>query len=157
MPNRKRPVAERFWERVDVAGPDDCWLWTRGKHSDGYGRMDIGNNTNVGAHRISWELHHGPIPPNMYVCHRCDNPPCVNPAHLFLGTIIDNVVDRDAKGRTSMGEKHCTAKLTSKQVREIFVASGKHKEIAINYGVTRSTVTHIKNARSRASETMGLQ
>jgi hypothetical protein len=97
-------VAERFWPKVDRSGgPDACWPWTATVRSDGYGMIDVGGKM-VGAHRVSWEIANGPIPVGgdyhgTCVLHRCDNPLCVNPSHLFLGTNDDNTKDRDAKGR----------------------------------------------------------
>lgn len=89
-------VAGRFWSKVDK-GPG-CWTWTGATQNYGYGAVTIHGLTRR-AHRVSWELAHGPIPDGLHVCHRCDNPPCVNPDHLFLGTAQDNVDDKDAKGR----------------------------------------------------------
>lgn len=93
---------ERFWEKVNKSG--ECWTWTACTHHQwGYGHFRAGGKL-VTAHRYSWELHNGPIPPGMRVCHRCDNPPCVRPAHLFLGTDADNAHDMIAKGRHYRGE-----------------------------------------------------
>jgi hypothetical protein len=88
-----------FWSRVDrTAGESGCWLWSGSLGTGGYGLC--GHQKRVKrSHRIAWELTHGPIPDGMVVCHRCDNPPCCNPAHLFLGTLADNVRDMVAKGR----------------------------------------------------------
>lgn len=99
-PRAPTPLADLFWHLVDKRGPDDCWPW-QGSLYVGYGRIKDGQRGRVGAHRVSWELHHGPIPDGLWVLHRCDNPPCVNPAHLFLGTPGDNVRDMHAKGRWS--------------------------------------------------------
>lgn len=86
------PDSERFWAKVIKTG--ECWEW-QGPDQRGYGIFGWKR-----AHRVSWELHHGPIPPGQHVLHQCDNPPCVNPEHLWLGTPRDNASDRGAKGRT---------------------------------------------------------
>lgn len=97
-----RPLEERFWEKVDRRGPDDCWLWTASL-SAGYGQIGLGGKDggNGHAHRVAWELSRGPIPVGLNVLHRCDVPACCNPRHLFLGTLRDNTVDMYAKGRAA--------------------------------------------------------
>ena len=96
---------ERFWSKVDKSG--DCWVWTAAvvgsrnpkfDHVGGYGVFGIGRKV-YRAHRVSWEMAHGPIPDGMLVCHSCDNRGCVRPSHLFLGDQADNVRDMDSKGR----------------------------------------------------------
>ena len=95
-----------FWSKVDRSG--ECWIWTGDKMPRGYGRVRRRDRTYVGAHRVAWEIVKGPIPAGLHVCHRCDNPPCVRPDHLFVGTASDNARDRDAKGRNSYAAKtHC--------------------------------------------------
>jgi hypothetical protein len=92
-------VAERFWARVDVRGPDECWLWLGGKTSGGYGQFTM-NGKRRSAHVASWVLSHGePFPEGKIGCHSCDNPPCVNPAHVWPGTMRENALDAVAKGR----------------------------------------------------------
>ena len=88
----------RFWARVDKRGPNECWEWTGGRKGHGYGQVFF-NSKNMRTHRLSWVLKNGPIPPDLYVCHRCDNPPCVNPEHLYLGTQKQNIREAQEKGR----------------------------------------------------------
>lgn len=108
----RRPEAERFWEKVDKSG--DCWLWTGSRNEKGYGSFGGADGKLCPAHRKSYELSVGPIPDGLWVLHRCDNPPCVNPAHLFLGDRQANVDDMMAKGRNAdnRGERGAKAKLT---------------------------------------------
>lgn len=93
--NRRRPIEERFWEKVDKSG--DCWVWTASVDLKGYGNFKhpLGSD----AHTFSWTLHYGPITGGLCVLHRCDNPPCIRPNHLFLGTRADNNLDMIDKGR----------------------------------------------------------
>jgi len=115
MPRKNRPVEERFWEKVQKT--DTCWPWTGRQNSHGYGILQVdttGKWRNVGAHRISYELHHGLTPPSFLdVMHSCDNRICVNPAHLSLGTRADNMQDASKKGRmVHIGKSrftHCPA------------------------------------------------
>lgn len=100
------PAAERFWPRVDKSG--DCWMWTGGTDHRGYGNFFL-NGRAVKAHRAAWILTFGPIAKSQVLCHRCDIPLCVNPAHLFLGTQKDNIADMFKKGRSALqkNETHC--------------------------------------------------
>lgn len=117
---------QRFWANVDRSGGTDaCWLWTGGTDTNGYGQLSVGGRLRL-AHRMSWELTYGPIPPGRHygttcVCHKCDTPACVNPAHLFLGSHTDNMRDCAAKGRQpgAPGERHPHHKLTEAQVLNI--------------------------------------
>lgn len=99
MPAR-RPLEERYWEKVRKGlSEEDCWEWLASTDGFGYGWIGLGNGHLGKAHQVSWLIHFGPIPPGKYPLHKCDNPPCSNPRHLFLGTQKDNALDREAKGR----------------------------------------------------------
>lgn len=103
----RRTVAERFWSKVEKpTGEDGCWLWTAGL-VNGYGHFRLPSGQCL-AHRMSWELANGPVPEGLCVLHKCDNPRCVNPEHLFIGTRADNNRDRAAKGRSITGDNHWT-------------------------------------------------
>src|SRR6476660_6501286 len=104
------PTVDRFWAGVDKSDTG-CWNWAKSKTKAGYGTLRSYDNVLLYAHRFSWELHHGPIPPKLYVCHHCDNPGCVRPDHLFVGTHNDNMQDMLKKGRGSANRNkaktHC--------------------------------------------------
>lgn len=109
MATAKCTAEEKFWSRVTKAGPDECWIWI-GARAGAYGSFSVNGRT-VSAPRFSWELANGvAIPVGLFACHRCDNPPCVNPAHIFIGTHTDNVRDCRDKGRMVSVNKlktHC--------------------------------------------------
>lgn len=147
-------VRARFMAKV--ATSDGCWLWTGAKGKRGYGDFRRHGRGSIGsraAHRVSWELHRGLIPDGLWVLHKCDNPPCVNPEHLFLGTDADNVADMWMKGRGSppplsirAGEAHHMAKLTEDDVIDIRTAlalGGTQRATAEAYGVTQGAISFI--------------
>ena len=141
-----------FWGRVAVRGSNDCWEWQRSRNADGYGQVRLlGENV---AHRLAWVLTNGAITSNLCVCHKCDNPPCCNPAHLFLGTKADNANDRDNKKRSAtgarngrrlhpesyLGARNSAAKLTEQIVqdaRKSYALGGiSFKKLGSLYGVS---------------------
>lgn len=157
-PRRDRPLEERFWVKVGERGPGECWEWHGNRTPRlGYGRIGKGHDVYL-AHRVSWELHFGPIPAGLHVLHRCDNPPCVNPAHLFLGDQAVNSNDMWAKGRGSgpphrLGEAVNTAKLTEEIVRECRrrAAMGESPvALAREFGVVKSTMQRAVSRRNWA-------
>jgi len=131
---------ERFWAKVQKKGPDECWPWTGGMIR-GYGVFTVpkAKQRNRRASRFSFELSNGPIPEGLCVCHRCDNPPCVNPSHLFLATNRENTADKVRKKRHLFGEKHLQAKLTQADVLAIRASSERTGVIAARYGIHRTT------------------
>lgn len=144
-----QPLIPRFWAKVDKSGgPEACWLWTACKSGFGYGNIWVTNKMKQ-AHRVAYELFVGPIPAGLCVLHSCDRPLCVNPAHLFLGTYLDNNRDRKMKGRNAPlnGENNTFSKLTWQKVREIRsrydTTANKTTELAKEYGVHRDTILRI--------------
>lgn len=145
------PVAERFWKCVDRSGgPDACWLWTGSRLEGRYGRL-WANGQNQYAHRLVIEIEHGPIPKGIFVCHHCDNPPCVNPTHLFFGTALENNRDRDAKGRGAHFNVQPQFKLTEETVREIrrrSINGERTRDLALRFGVTRGAINSLLRGKS---------
>lgn len=139
----KFPVMERFWAKVNRRGPDECWEWTGTRKDGEYGMIKVDGVEKV-ATRVGYEHLIGPIPDGMFVCHRCDNPPCCNPNHWFLGTFKDNMDDMFAKGRQSKGITRTHAKLTDSAVIEArdLYASGIYTfaSLARRYGVNAVTI-----------------
>jgi hypothetical protein len=141
-------LAERFEPYVDrSAGPTGCWPWLGHRVTSGYGRL-VFRRQNLGAHRIAWELYDGSSPGELDVLHRCDNPPCCNPRHLFLGTHRDNMVDKVAKGRSNapVGARNAGAKLTDEAVtliRAEAAAGVRVKALAASFGVTPECIQNV--------------
>lgn len=145
-----RPVADRFWEKVERKGPDECWPWTGARVPDGYGRFTVRVGKVVTASRYAYELTHGEIgSPEIMVRHRCDNPPCCNPAHLVRGVALQNEGDKISRGRNqkAVGEAASKAKLTAADVRLIRLATSRklrnQSELARQFGVTSGSVNLI--------------
>lgn len=141
------PIADRFWPKVEKT--DGCWLWTGARLRGGYGKITTGGSNGKGrsAHRVSWEIHYGPIPDSLWACHTCDVPSCVNPAHLFLGTQQENTDDMVAKHRHATGERNGSARLCAKDVESIRASSEPIKTLAKHYGVHRTTIHGIRSGR----------
>lgn len=123
-----------------------CWLWTGLKTAAGYGRMGSMGEMRL-AHRISYELYVGIIPDGLFVLHKCDNPPCVNPHHLFLGTAKVNAQDKVQKGREPRGESHSNSKFTESQIRAMFEDRRPYKEIVAEYGISKPHLCGLKKGK----------
>lgn len=138
---RKDSIWERFWSKVDIAGEDDCWPWKASKRN-GYGQFTLGKDENrIPAHRMSYLLSVGDVLDGLLVCHKCDNRPCCNPSHLFVGTDLDNVRDMISKGRRRRRNK-----LSQDDIPEIFKMGSlgiAHWKIAGHFKVSRTAITRI--------------
>lgn len=141
----------RFWSYVDKRGPNDCWEWKANRAPRGYGKFMWRRDRTQLASRIAYHFSKGD-PGSMFVCHSCDNPPCCNPAHLWLGTHKDNMDDMDRKGRRRppirRGTDNNFAKLNEQIVREIRQSGLPSKEIAQRYGVTSTAIYLIRKRKN---------
>ena len=146
MRSKSRKRKELFVKKIERDSRAGCWEWTGWRRGDYGGFWD--GYRHVFAHRFAWELWVGPIPEGLCVCHHCDNPPCVNPAHLFVGTSTDNNRDMIAKGREARGERSGRAKLTDKAVAEIRDSLERPYILAKRYGVSLSTISTARTGRS---------
>lgn len=117
--HRARPAIERFQENIGKPDENGCWPWIGGGVSRGYGSFVSDSGKRMKVHRYAWELVNGPIPYGLCVLHKCDNPSCVNPHHLFIGTLDENSKDMINKGRSCRGERHPNSKLTENDVASI--------------------------------------
>ena len=141
-------LEDRFWRFVDKSDDDSCWLWSGGTVGRGYGSIMLPDQSTGTAHRVSYEIHYGEIPDGMNVLHKCDNPPCVNPKHLFLGTHADNSLDMTDKNRQANGESCGLSKLTESDIKYIRESDLTQKELAKEFGVTQANISEIKRGRT---------
>ena len=147
---RDVPITDRIWPKMKK-GPG-CWEWTGYRNPLGYGEIRI-HDVLHRVHRLTWTLTYGPIPEGLFVCHKCDNPACVRPSHLFLGTQADNMIDMAAKERgrnkVMVGSDNPSAKLTENDVTYIRSLKGKltGTEVAVLYGVTHVLIYDIWNRK----------
>ncbi|HXI19336.1 MAG TPA: HNH endonuclease [Chloroflexota bacterium] len=162
MKRKATPAIDRLLRRTDLLiANEGCWEWVGAKNSKGYGSINSGGGS-TSTHRLAYQEFVGPIPDDLCVLHKCDNPPCWRPSHLFVGTRLDNAKDRDLKGRFRStpvrGERHHTSKTTDAQVVEAKrrVASGERQaSVAKSLGVARPTVHMWVHGRVRNGERQG--
>lgn len=158
MSGKPQPWPQRFWARVAVGAADECWEWLGSRSPKGYGECGYKRRTQR-AHRVSYFIQHG-IWPKPMCLHRCDNPGCVNPAHLYAGSARQNTADMMARGRNSppprndlRGERNHASKLTTQQVQDIranyALCRVTQQELADRYGVSNSHVSNIINFNTR--------
>ena len=146
-------LKRRLLAKIDVCQQTGCWNWTASKNARGYGQFWDGETMRT-SHRVSFQIHTGRIPDGMHVLHRCDNPACICPDHLFLGTNTDNMADRDAKGRVAhqRGEAHGCAKLCANDVIEIRAAQNvaglDRHALAERYGISNKYIRKIWDRKS---------
>lgn len=159
----KRDVPQRFWSKVAIGEPDECWLWTKSRFPKGYGQFRVrpAPASPQKASRVAWALsNRRPVPDGLFVCHRCDNPPCCNPNHLFLGTGRDNMRDCIEKGRAGVCSPEFVAglverqrRLSDDQLRKAVLrnAGGEScRSIARDMGVAHTTITRLINGEQWA-------
>jgi len=158
-PRKRKPIEERFWALVDKRGPDECWPWKGAIHDDKYpyGIFCVEAGLVARSNRFAYELVNGLLPDGLFALHKCDNPSCCNPAHLFAGTHQINMDDMVAKGRYNhdrnfpRGSSHGMAKLNEKIVSDIKEAlrltgckSGMDLSLSIKHGVSKASISYIR-------------
>lgn len=146
---------QRLMSKVSINPTLGCWDWIGARGRDGYGILRVQKNKTQRAHRISFEVHIGPIPDGMCICHKCDNPLCINPEHLFLGTNAENTHDRTAKGRSARqyGASNGSVKIADDAVAAIRAAEkrwGVNTRLAAQYGVSKTLVSLIRAGKRRS-------
>ncbi len=147
----RKPLVDRFMNKWTEDTSTGCWVWAATLNNSGYGQIKVhfsklsSERQHVLAHRVSWQLFRGKIPKGIFVLHKCDNPKCVNPDHLFLGRPKDNIRDCIDKGKFVHGENTYNAKLTFKDVDKIRASDKKNIELAEEYNVSDNHISRIKN------------
>lgn len=142
------PLGERLRSKTRINQETGCWEWQAARDPNGYGRISVKYKMLL-PHRVSWELHRGPIPDGMFVLHKCDNPCCLNPDHLFIGDQADNMTDKALKGRSvfplKRGEDNGFAKLTETEIIAIRSAHGQsQRKLAKQFGVSQLHISRIQ-------------
>lgn len=149
MVNPSKTIDDTFFaERSKLNAETGCIEWTRYVGENGYGTVKH-RKKQYTAHRFAWMHKHGPVPNGMVICHKCDNRKCINVDHLFIGTTLDNVRDKIAKGRLRVaeGEASGTSKLTANQIEQIVMDRRSQRKIAQDYGVSQSTISMVKTRK----------
>lgn len=157
FPPKRGSLEDRFWPKVDVRGPEECWPWMAGTDGHGYGVIwDLDLRRMEKAPRVAFRLAGGVLLDGQEACHTCDNPPCCNSRHLFAGTQQENIADMHRKGRGGhpnfVGETHPNAKLSNADVAEIrrrYVPRQNSAALAVEFGVTRTAISQIATGRWR--------
>ena len=148
---KSRPLADRFWEKVEKRGPNECWPW-KGCVGAGYGQIRLGNKgPRLGAHRVAYSLAHGRLDPDLHVLHSCDFKRCCNPAHLSLGTHANNLREAAERGLTSRGEQRWSAKLTETQALDVLAAyrmGASARELATRMGLPTPLIRRLINGET---------
>ena len=149
----RRNTIQDAWERIDIRGIDECWLWTGRLTTSGYGAFSINGGHTV-AHRVIYTAFNGDIDEGMVVMHSCDNRQCCNPRHLIAGTVAENNLDCIEKGRhvAPSGEANGRCRLSDEQVAEIRSSGEGHRAIARRYGVSDRQVRRIRSGEHRSAE-----
>lgn len=155
MARPKGNDVEHFWSHVETGRLDECWIWKGAKRGKTTYGLCIFRGKKQSAHRVSYQINIGPIPEGLEICHRCDNPSCVNPAHLFAGTHTDNMRDMSRKGRNpaffKQGERHPLSKLTKEKVldiRRLIRAGMPLRAIAERHGVSEPAISYINTGET---------
>jgi hypothetical protein len=140
------PIRFRLLGKLVLGDPKGCWFWGGACHPQGYGLIKRKDGAQLRAHRVAYELMYGPIPEGVFVCHRCDNPCCVRPSHLFLGSHADNMADMVTKSRSARmkGPLNGAARLQANEVEAIRISVGRYRDIAARFGISASAVGLIK-------------